>query len=234
MPNLFLIPCPISEDRINTLPQHTIDVIYGTKYFIAERAKTARAFLKATDPPFAIKDIFVEELNKHDQYRISEIAEQWLIDQKDIGLLSEAGCPCIADPGFELVKQARSQGYNIKPLVGPSSILLALMASGMNGQQFSFHGYLPIDQKKLKQKLKQIEEDTVKSGASHIFIETPYRNEKLIEILLKQMRSDLKLCIALDLTGDHEKIEVMTLKEWKFTYKKMKLHKIPAVYIVGK
>jgi len=233
MPNLYLLPCPISEDQINSIPKQTIDFIHGLKYFIAERAKTARAFLKTTDPPFAIKDIFVEELNKHDQYSISETAQQWLTDQKDIGLLSEAGCPCIADPGFELVNQARSKGYNIKPLVGPSSILLALMASGMNGQQFTFHGYLPIDLNKLKQKLRQIDNNLSKSGASHIFIETPYRNEKMIEILLKQLKPDLRLCIALDLTGKQEKIEVMTLKEWKSQYKKMKLHKIPGVFVIG-
>lgn len=232
-PNLFLIPCPISENSINTIPQSTIGIIHKTSYFIAERAKTARAFLKETSPPYEMKDIHVEELNKHDKYDISEEAKAWLDEKKDIGLLSEAGCPCVADPGFALVNQARSKGYNIKPLVGPSSLLLALMASGMNGQQFTFHGYLPIDQNKLKQKLRQMEDQVIKSGYAQIFIETPYRNEKIIEVLLKQLKQELKLCIALDITGAHEKTEAMTLKAWKTQYKRLQLHKIPAVYVLG-
>lgn len=231
---LFIIPCPIIEEGdLSELPAQTIKIIHSTQYFIAERAKTTRRFIKQTEPPYAIQDIFVEELDKHNDYAIPEEVLSWFESGRDIGLLSEAGCPCIADPGFHVVQKARKHGYKIVPLVGPSSLFLALMASGLNGQQFSFHGYLSNEAGKLKQQVRKLEEQAIRKNYSQLFIETPYRNVKMMETLLKNLHPSTRLNVSINLTSAHQVSETKTVKEWKNSYQKLDLHKSPAVFIIG-
>lgn len=233
-PILYLIPSNISEGSLDAvLPKAVIHQIHQLEYFIAERAKTARHFIKATAPPYQIQDIAVEEMDKHQNYALPDICHEWMKAGHDIGMLSEAGSPCVADPGFHVVNLARSHEYQIKPLTGPNSLLLTLMASGLNGQGFSFHGYLPQDQNAIKQKLKAMEVQAQKTGHSQIFIETPYRNQKLLELLVKQLSPHTKLCIGVDLTSRQEEIMTLPMKEWKHAMKKIDLHKRPAVFIIG-
>lgn len=232
---LYIIPCPIlDEDGLDTIPLQTLNVIHNLVYFIGERAKTARRFMKSTTPPYAIQDIHVEELDKHNQYALPEDVHSWMKAGHAIGLLSEAGCPCVADPGFKVVRKAREHNYEIIPLVGPSSLLLALMASGLNGQQFTFHGYLPTDQSKLKKQLKRIEDSAMNQGYAQLFIETPYRNDKLVAVLLKSLHPHLLLNISVNLTADNQVSKTMTVKEWKQKVSGLALHKSPAVFIVGR
>lgn len=232
--HLYIIPCPISEEGdLSELPAQTISILHKTHYFIAERAKTTRRFIKQTNPPYEIQDIFVEELDKHNDYAIPQEVLSWFDSNKDIGLLSEAGCPCIADPGFHVVKLARKKGYKIIPLVGPSSLLLALMASGLNGQQFSFHGYLSNDSGKLKQQIKQLEDQAIRKNYSQLFIETPYRNEKMIQALLKTLQPSTLLHVSINLTMDRQTSQTWSVKEWKNKVQKLVLHKSPAVFIIG-
>lgn len=232
---LYIIPCPIlDEDGIDTLPQQTLTVIHQLAYFIGERAKTTRRFIKATTPPYAIQDIHVEELDKHNNYALPDDVYSWMKAGHPIGLLSEAGCPCVADPGYEVVRIAREHNYEIIPLVGPSSLLLALMASGLNGQQFTFHGYLPTDQGKLKKQLRQMEESAVNKGYSQLFIETPYRNDKIVGVLLKCLNPTTLLNISVNLTADNQASKTMTVKEWKQKVGGLQLHKSPAVFIIGR
>ncbi len=232
---LYIIPCPIiDEGPIDTLPLQTLNIIHQLGYFVSERAKTARRFIKATTPPYAIQDIHVEELDKHHNYALTEEVKAWLKTGHPIGLLSEAGCPCVADPGFEVVRLARQHNYAIIPLVGPSSLLLALMASGLNGQQFTFHGYLPTDQGKLKQHIRQMEDAALKKGYSQLFIETPYRNDKMMAVLLKSLQPSTLLHVSVNLTADNQVSKTMTVKAWKANVGKMALHKSPAVFIIGR
>ena len=232
---LFIIPCPIIEDGdLSELPIQTIKTIHNTHYFIAERAKTTRRFIKQTEPPYSIQDIFVEELDKHNDYAIPEVVLSWFESGREIGLLSEAGCPCIADPGFHVVREARKHGYKIVSLVGPSSLFLALMASGLNGQQFSFHGYLSNDAGKLKQQVRQLEEQATRKGYSQLFIETPYRNVKMMETLLKFLQPSTLLNVSINLSSAQQVSETKTVKDWKNNHHKIDLHKSPAVFIIGR
>lgn len=233
MKRLYLIPCPIAEDQTTaTIPPGTIKVIHSLQHFVSERSKTARRFIKSTNPPFAIQDITVEEMNKHDGYDIPTIVNQWCAEGVTVGLLSEAGCPCVADPGFHVVRMFRSKGYKIIPLVGPVSMILALMASGLNGQAFTFHGYLPIDDGKKKNAIRKLEEDARKNNYSQIVIETPYRNQKLFQSFCKLLQLDTLLHISVDLTADSQFSETKSIKEWKKA--NLKLDKKPAVFIIGK
>ena len=233
MSKLYIIPCPITEeDPIRTLPISTIEVIHQLKHFVAERAKTARRFIKLTEPPYAISEINVEEMDKHDQYDITEEVMAWANSRKDIGLLSEAGCPCVADPGFHVVRLFRERGYKIVPLVGPSSLLLALMASGLNGQAFTFHGYLPIDENKKKQVIRKMESTALKDNYAQILIETPYRNQKLFSAFCKYLQGETLLHISLDLTGEGEYCDSKSVNDWKKTG--MTFPKSPAIFIIGK
>ncbi len=233
-PILYLIPSNISDGPLTeVLPDAVVQKIHELRYFIAERAKTARQFIKATAPPYKIQDIQVEELDKHQDYALPEQCHEWMKAGHDLGMLSEAGSPCVADPGYHVVNLARGYGYQIKPLTGPNSLLLTLMASGLNGQGFSFHGYLPVDQKDLKQRLKQMETQATRTGHSQLFIETPYRNQKLLELMLQTLAPQTKLCIGVDLTSQTEQVETYSIKEWKSKKQKIELHKRPAVFIIG-
>jgi len=230
---LYIIPCPIAEeDPIRTLPVSTIEVIHQLKHFVVERAKTARRFIKLTQPPYAISEINVAEMDKHDQYGIPEEVMTWAGAGENIGLLSEAGCPCVADPGFHVVRIFRERGYRIVPLVGPSSLLLALMASGLNGQAFTFHGYLPIEENNKKQLIRKMETVALKDNYAQMVIETPYRNQKLFSSFCKFLQAETLLHISLDLTGESEYCESKSVKAW--IKSGMQFPKSPAIFIIGK
>ncbi len=231
MSTLYLIPSLLSDDGLDYMPPNIKQVISTTMYYVVERERTARRFIKAIDRTFDLTDIQMIEMDKHNQYLPQQDLLHWLEKGVDIGLISEAGCPCIADPGAEYVDKAREFGYAIKPLSGPSSILMALMASGLNGQQFCFHGYLPIDPAALKGKLDQLANDIVRSGYTHIFIETPYRNAATLSRLKTTLPAKIRLCIAQDLCGKSENIKTLYIKDWQ---EDCFQEKVPAIFLIGK
>lgn len=196
-----------------------------------ERARTARRYIKATNPPYRIEELTIIELDKRDDHK-NEIAITELLDQKkDFGLISESGMPGVADPGSEVVTLAHKRGWTVRPLVGPSSLLLALAASGLNGQNFKFEGYLPVKEAPLKKALSQIVNTITRANTTFIFIETPYRNDRLLATLLKELPGHISLCIARDISGKEEYIKTATVKEWK--KKKVVLGKLPTVFLLG-
>lgn len=212
---LYLIPVTLGDtDLEKVLPLQNKEIIQSIKFFIVENIRTARRFLKKTDSNINIDEITFFELNKHtDLNQISTYLEP-VLKGENIGLMSEAGCPAIADPGSEIVAIAQEKKIRVVPLVGPSSILLSLMASGFNGQSFAFNGYLPINGNERIKKLKQIEHKIISEDQTQIFIETPYRNHKLVEDIIKSCSSSLKLCIAMNLTCDDEYVQTRKIKEW--------------------
>ncbi len=228
---LYLIPTPLGENAIHTIPAYVIEILHDLDFFIAERAKTARHFIKSTQPKKAFAKLTFYELNKRTR------PEEWktflkMADQgKDIGLLSEAGCPGVADPGAQIVELAHQKGMEVIPLVGPSSILLALMASGMNGQSFCFHGYLSPKKPELARDLKRLEQQSSKHRQAQIFIETPYRNNGLIEEAFKALNSETRFCIAVDISLENQFIQTKKVKEWRKT-KLPDFHKRPAIFLI--
>ena len=230
---LFLIPAPLGDDATHTIPQYVVDILHRLDIFIAERAKTARRFIKETNPSKPFSELTFYEIAKHtppeERARFLEDAERG----KDIGLLSEAGCPGVADPGAFVVQTAHQRGIEVVPLVGPSSILLGLMASGLNGQNFCFHGYLPPRRPELDKELKFLEQRVFKHGQTQIFIETPYRNKSLIETAVNTLSPDMLFCIAADLTLPTEYVRTLAIRDWR-KQQVPDLHKHPAVFLVGK
>ena len=230
---LYIIPTPISENINQTISKDVLDIIYSLKYFIVERARTARRFIKSSGFDGKIEDLTFFELDKRDASNIPLSFFKPALDGIPIGLMSEAGMPGIADPGAKIVSKAHELGIKVIPLVGPSSIFLSLAASGLNGQNFTFDGYLPVKTPELKKKLVHIEKDILARGTSHIFIETPYRNNKLREALLNSFNNNIKLCIASEITGKDEYIATKTIGQWK-KEKSIDLHKKTCIFIVGK
>lgn len=228
---LYLLPTPLGETTVSTIPTYVIEILHRLDYFIAERAKTARHFIKTTDPVKPFNELTFFELNKHTP---PEDISTFLDPVKaghDIGLLSEAGCPGVADPGAMIVQMAHDLNIEVIPLVGPSSILLALMASGMNGQSFTFQGYLSPKPHELAKDLKRLEHTSTRFRQTQLFIETPYRNTKLIEQALKTLAPDTRFCIAANLTTPQEYVRTKTIKAWKST-KLPNLHKVPAIFLI--
>ncbi|GAB5538397.1 MAG: SAM-dependent methyltransferase [Salibacteraceae bacterium] len=212
---LFLIPSSLgSDDPVNFIPKASLDEVYRLQYFIAERAKTARAYLKDIAFPLPMSDIHVNELNKHDREDYKQLLAPCL-GGHDCGLLSEAGVPGVADPGGGVVAAAHRLGIEVVPLVGASSILLALMASGMSGQKFMFHGYLPKDETQLAKQIKTLESTSQNENMTQIFIETPFRNEKLRAALLRHLKADTRLCLSVNLTAKGQSIRTKTVADWK-------------------
>lgn len=228
---LYLIPTPLGEDAIHTIPSYVVEILHRLDYFIAERAKTARHFIKATQPIKAFADLHFEELNK----RTEEQEMKTFLDPAeaghDIGLLSEAGCPGVADPGAQIVAMAYRKGIEVVPLVGPSSILLALMASGLNGQSFAFQGYLSPKKEELGKALKRLEQLSSKQRQTQIFIETPYRNKALVEQAFKSLSPNTRFGIAVDLTLPTEYVKTRQVKDWK-KESLPDLHKRPAIFLL--
>jgi 16S rRNA (cytidine1402-2'-O)-methyltransferase len=226
---IYLIPSFLAENTIETIPPYVLNAVKNCQIIFAENERTARRFLKAMDKEIVIDDFEWYAIHKAEAEQIN-IFRQKIKEGKNIAIISEAGCPGVADPGQILVNEAQKMNVAVKPLVGPSSILLALMASGLNGQHFSFHGYLPIDNLERIRKIKQIEEESAKRKCTQIFIETPYRNNKLIETILQHGKPSTQLCIASEITSTKEWIKTKSLAEWR--KEKIDLHKKPVIYLL--
>ena len=230
MGDLYLIPNTLGEDNFSfVLPDEVKSVIESLDYFIVENERTARAYIKRLLPDKIQKDIHIEIIDKHTDPLDLPGFLRPIENGKNAGIISEAGVPCIADPGAEIVSIAHRKGLKVIPLVGPSSILLALMASGFNGQQFAFRGYLPFDQQIRKRVFQAMNKD-IKDGITQIFMETPYRNNKLLEELLKIMHPETKLCIACDITLENEYIRTKTIANWVGSLPD--LHKRPTIFLI--
>ncbi|WP_085535919.1 SAM-dependent methyltransferase [Massilibacteroides vaginae] len=231
--SLFLIPVTLGEtEHSRVLPEYNREVIVGIKHFVVENIRTARRFLKKTEPSIVIDDLTFYELNKHTSP--DDVAGYLapLSKGESIGVISEAGCPAVADPGADVVAIAQQKGYPVVPLVGPSSLLMAIMASGFNGQSFAFHGYLPIEGNERTALLKKLEGRIYSENQTQLFIETPYRNNKLAEELLRTCRPLTKLCIASDITCEGEYIKTKSIKAWKG--KLPDLNKKPTIFLIYK
>lgn len=197
------------------LPYHNIEIVRRVKHFIVENIRSARRFLKACDKSIDIDTLTFVELNEHTRPEDVETMLKPMENGEDMGIISEAGCPAVADPGADAVAVAQRKGYKVVPLVGPSSIILSLMASGMNGQSFAFNGYLPIDNAARSSKLKEMERRIRIERQTQIFIETPYRNNRMIQWLCSAASNDLRLCVASDITGPNENIRTQKISQWK-------------------
>lgn len=229
---LYLIPCTLGDTPAGqVLPQHVIDTARRLRHFVVEHPKTARQFLAALKPEQPIQSLHFATLNEHTAPQELKELLAPLRAGDDVGILSEAGCPGIADPGADLVNLAHRNGIHVVPLVGPSSILLALMASGLNGQCFAFHGYLPIAEEERKKTITALETESAKRKQTQLFIETPYRNEKLFNALLTQCRPQTLLCIATDLTLPGESIQTRPIGQWK-SQPMPQLNKHPSLFLL--
>ncbi|MBP5412277.1 MAG: SAM-dependent methyltransferase [Bacteroidales bacterium] len=232
---LYLLPTPLGDNNLTEIiPPYNIQLMESLRYFVVEQIRTARRFLRKAIPSFPIDDCHFFELNEHTAPNFNtEAIVAILLQGHSVGLLSEAGLPCIADPGNTMVMAAQEKGITIIPLVGPSSLLMALMASGCCGQNFAFNGYLPTDKTLLINKIRQIEGLISKYGQTQIFIETPYRNIAMAETLIHTCNADTILCIACDITLPTMDIRSMSIARWKkidLSY----LHKRPAVFVLGR
>jgi len=227
---LYLIPTTIADETAGqVIPAHVTDNIRHIRHFLAEDVRTARRFLSSLKIFPSIEDLQFSVLDKHTSE--TELAEKLspLINGNDVGVLSESGCPGVADPGALAVAYAHQQGIRVVPLVGPSSLLLALMASGLNGQHFAFHGYLPVDTAECRKALKALELESRQKNQTQVFIETPYRNNAVFSNLLKSLHDETRLCVAIDITGKEESIQTMPVKLWKRVSKSWP--KLPAVFL---
>ncbi len=231
---LYLIPVTLGETEISrVLPAYNHDVIVGIKHFIVENIRSARRFLKKVEKSIDIDTLTFYELNRHtDRKFIGEYLDP-LKKGEPVGIISEAGCPAIADPGADVVAIAQSRGYKVVPLVGPSSIIMSVMGSGFNGQSFAFNGYLPVEVPQRIKALKKLEQKVQNENQTQLFIETPYRNAKMIETILNSLNPKTKLCIAAGITCAEEYIKTRTVAEWK-KEKIPELGKIPAIFVIGK
>ncbi|TJZ74777.1 SAM-dependent methyltransferase [Chitiniphilus eburneus] len=225
---LYLIPVPMGGDRLDAiLPADVLHIARRLTHFVVENAKTARAVLKQFETPHELRSLWMGELNEHT--RDAELAA--LLAGNDVGLMSEAGCPGIADPGANLIRLAHARGIRVAPLVGPSSILLALMAAGANGQKFRFNGYLPAQEPGRAEAIRKLEQESSKQQQAELFIETPYRNEALFAALLAACRPNTQLTVACDLTAAGEWIATRTITQWKHG-ERPSLNKRPTVFVL--
>ncbi len=229
---LYIIPIPISEETFeNVIPSYNNQIVKKIRFFVVEKVKTARQFLRKMDREFDIDSTVFFELNKHDDYTFQREAIEQLKQGKDVGLMSEAGYPGIADPGSEFVALAHQNNIEVIPLIGPSSLLLALVSSGMNGQGFTFNGYLPKKDPERTNKIKELNQTIAKSGFAQLFIETPYRNKTMLADLLRICHNDLRLTIGYDVTGKAQKIQTKKITDWKKS--SFQFEKIPCVFVLG-
>ncbi|MEO6832598.1 MAG: SAM-dependent methyltransferase [Chitinophagaceae bacterium] len=226
---LFLIPVPIAEGDIKSCCSEVIAVTRKLQCYVVENARTARRMLRLFHPHLVIESIEFLEIDKHSGFD-KKVLRQWLQSGKDVGLMSEAGCPAVADPGAEVVKLAHEAGAVVKPLSGPSSILLALMASGLGGQNFAFWGYLPIKEPARSTRIKALELLSRKEEQTQIFIETPYRNDAMLADLLKNCSDATQLCVAIGLNSGEEYVKTQTVEVWKKT--DITIGKVPCVFVL--
>ncbi len=232
---LYLIPIPLSENSLHTLSPQIKEVVLVTNYYFVEEIRTARRFISSLKTGRDIAEMTFFELNKKTEMR--EVIENFkqIPSEASVGLMSEAGCPAIADPGSLAVSYAHKHQIQVIPLVGPSSILLALMASGLNGQSFAFQGYLPIEKSNREKMIKILEKESKQKRQTQIFIETPYRNISMLGSLIEHLGEETYLCVASNLTGEHEYIKTKKVKEWKNEKEKKllpDLHKQPTVFLL--
>lgn len=223
---LYLIPNVIAEGALNTIPPQVLSILPSINIFLAEDVRTARRFLSSLKIYDSIESLTFHVLDK-DTKDVGPIMSS--IAQNNIGVISESGCPGVADPGARAVEYAHANNIRVVPLVGPSSLLMALMASGLNGQQFVFHGYLPIDPKQGSEQLRTMEKESRKKAQTQIFIETPYRNNQIFELLLKTLQNTTLLTVAIDITGKAESIRTQTIGQWQSS--KQSWPKEPAVFL---
>lgn len=228
---LYLIPTPLGKSSPDTIfPKRNLDIICKLNHFIVEEIRTARRFLRIAGIDKDLQDEMFMIFNEHSKNADLHIYLKPSIDGFDIGLLSEAGLPCVADPGSLIVAQAHQHGIQVIPLTGPSSVFLALMASGFNGQNFTFSGYLPVDKTQRKKSIRELERISYEKDQTQIFIETPYRNLQLFNTLLETCNENTALCIAVDLSTDDEWIMTRTIREWKMIHPE--LRKRPAIFLL--
>ena len=230
---LYLLPVTLGDTAIEkVLPSYNKEIILGIKYFIVEDVRSARRFLKKVDRDINIDELSFYPLNKHTSPEDISGYLKPLIDGNSMGVISEAGCPAVAGPGADVVAIAQRKNLKVVPLVGPSSIILSVMGSGFNGQSFAFHGYLPIEPGERQKRLKELEQRIYSEHQTQLFIETPYRNNKMMEDILKACRPQTKLCIAANITCEGEYIKTRTVKEWKG--KLPDLTKVPCIFLIYK
>jgi len=225
---LYLVPNKLGESKTYNFPIYQSTLINNIKYFIFENEKPGRAFIKNINPKKNQSELNISILNKYSTEKDINSFLNPCLNGNDIALISDAGCPGIADPGSEIVRLAHKNEIKVIPLVGPSSILLALMGSGMNGQNFKFNGYLPIEKNERKKKIKILENKSLVT--TQIFMETPYRNNKFFSTLLSTLKPETKLCVACDLTLITEYIKTKKVKHWKST--KVNIHKRPTIFLI--
>ncbi|MCX6292620.1 MAG: SAM-dependent methyltransferase [Bacteroidetes bacterium] len=229
---LYLIPTFLSEDHENMIPGYVTEIIHSLETFVVEDEKSARHFLKKAGHPKPLNDIQLFLLNEHTPFSEAVQLIKPLLAGKNIGLLSEAGCPAVADPGSDLVKAAHQNNIRVVPLIGGSSIILALMASGLNGQSFSFLGYLPRERNARIKSLKELEKNAHLKNQTQIFIEAPYRNQHVVEDILQNCDAETRLCIACEITGKNEFIRTKSIREWKKSIPD--INKRPAIFLIGR
>lgn len=226
---VYIIPTFLHESNLNTLPTYILNTVENCNVFFVENERSARRYLKQLKREIIIDDYEWFTIGKVEKEILQTFREK-ILEGKIVGIISEAGCPGVADPGQILVNVAQQMNAKIVPLVGPSSILLALMASGMNGQRFSFVGYLPIDNLERSKYIKELESESAKRNCTQIFIETPYRNQQLFEALIKHLHPETRLCIAVDITSTQEYIKTKYIKQWK--QEQINLHKKLAIFLL--
>jgi 16S rRNA (cytidine1402-2'-O)-methyltransferase len=230
---LYLIPTTLGDENpFSVLPSEIKQVVASIRNFIVEDERTARRFLRKIDPGIVIDNLTFKELNKRTRFDDMVLFLTPIFEGNNVGIISEAGCPGVADPGADVVKVAHQKGIEVKPLVGPSSILLSLMASGLNGQSFAFVGYIPVKHPARGKSIRHLEHRSISEDQTQIFIETPYRNNTLLEDLVKTLDEKTRLCVACDLTPETEYIKTQSIREWK--KQRPDLHKRPAIFLIGK
>lgn len=230
-PALYLVPSALSDAPVSdVIPARNIEIIRGIRHFVVENIRSARRFLKRCDKAIDIDSLSFTVLDEHTAPSEIPLMLEPLEEGLPVAVISEAGCPAVADPGADLVAVAQARGLEVIPLVGPSSIILSLMASGFNGQTFAFNGYLPIDASRRSARFKEMERRIMRENQTQIFIETPYRNNRLIEELTRVLPPSFRLCVASDITGPRQSIVSLPLKDWKT--RKYDYDKIPSIFLL--
>ena len=226
---LYMIPIPIAEDSLDSLSADVATHTETLRYYVVENARTARRFLRSQHAKLVLEEITFSEIDKHNGADFTTVT-RWLKEGKDVGVMSEAGCPGIADPGAEIAAAAQQMGAEVIPVTGPNSIILALMASGLNGQSFAFNGYLPVKDPPRSQRIKELENRSKKDNQTQVFIETPYRNDVLLADLLKTCQPSTRICIAKNITATDAYIKTKMVADWKKAVPG--IGKVPAVFLM--
>lgn len=243
MASLYLIPVTLGDTPVSqVLPQYNAEVIRGLSHFIVENIRSARRFLKAVDKSIDIDSLTFYELNQHTDRTGIECYLKPMDEGHSVGVISEAGCPAVADPGADVVAIAQRKGLKVVPLVGPSSIIMSVMAAGFNGQSFAFHGYLPIEDGARAKRLRELEARAYQESQTQLFIETPYRNLKMMQTLLSVLRPQTRICLAANITCQDENIRTRTVTEWKKLLGAAKgeeeqqqlVPRVPAIFLIYK